>query len=62
MVLRDTDLLLGLGGENNAILDEDFSLLPLLVFDGEVEDSDEDSEMDEGTSSEEIAYLLSKTS
>ena len=62
MALRDSDLLVGVGGENNANLDRDTLFLPPLVFDGEVEESDKELEMDEGISSEEIVDLLSKAS
>ena len=62
MVLQDSDLLVGVGSENDKILVEDFLLLTPLVFDGEVEYSDEKLEMDEGISREEIADLLIEAS
>ena len=61
MVLEDADLLIG-GGGDNAILDEYFSILSPLVFDGEVEEYNEDLETDECISNEEIAHLFSKES
>ena len=60
MVLRDADLLKGVVGENgDAILDdEESSSLPPLLFEGVKEASDEELEVDEGISNEEISALL----
>ena len=60
MVLRNADLLEGVVGDNGeAILDDkEFSSLPPLLFEGVEEDSDEELEVDEGISSEEIVALL----
>ena len=56
MVLRDADLLEGVVSENgDAILDyEEFSSLPPLIFEGVREDPDEELEVDEVISNEEI--------
>ena len=58
MVLTDADLLEGVVGGNKILEDEEFNNLPPLVFKGVEEDSDEELEVDEGISNEEIAELL----
>ena len=58
MILTDADLLEGVVSENKILDDEDFDPLPPLIFEGAKEDSDEELEVDEGITSEEIAALL----
>ena len=58
MILTDADLLKEVVGENTILDDEDFDSLPPLIFEGTEGDSNEELEVDEGISSEEIAALL----
>ena len=60
-MLTPSDILEGVVGDENAILDdEEFSPLPPLIFEG-VEEEEEKFDVDEGISNKEIADLLSKS-